>query len=241
VADIVIVGGGVIGASIAYHLATAGASGVVLVERGAICSGETSKSGGFVQTHWDTLAEVRLIAYSRAIFADWANRIGGDCGYVRGGYLHVTGVQREPDVRRVHQMLVDEGLESNWIERADLAKLRIDSSGVVSDPQRRTTRKLRVVTSRNQQVARIDYEDDREVHGELESAIVAQIDRLSSADRADDARHDVWTPGATEALAGVVQVDALQGDLGDLLGRAGHVAVAGAGRGPVQRQLDDHR
>jgi D-glycero-beta-D-manno-heptose-7-phosphate kinase len=65
--------------------------------------------------------------------------------------------------------------------RTDLAKLGIDSSGLVSDPQRRTTRKLRVVTSRNQQVARIDYEDDREVHGEIESAIVAQIDRLASS------------------------------------------------------------
>ena len=65
--------------------------------------------------------------------------------------------------------------------RAGLAKLGIDSSGLVSDPQRRTTRKLRVVTTRNQQVARIDYEDDREVHGELESAIVAQIDQLASS------------------------------------------------------------
>jgi sarcosine oxidase, subunit beta len=123
-ADIVIVGGGVIGASIAYHLAAAGARDVVLVERGTICAGETSKSGGFVQTHWDTLAEVRLIAFSRAIFHDWAKRIGGDCGFVRGGYLHVTGVEREPDVRRVHQMLVDDGLESHWLEPAELVKLQ---------------------------------------------------------------------------------------------------------------------
>ncbi len=122
--DIVIIGGGVIGASIAFHMGSKGARDVVLVERDRIGSGETSKSGGFVQTHWDTLAEVRLIARSREMFANWKDVVGGDCGFVRGGYLHVTGTDREPDVRRVHDMLIAEGLESHWIERDDLAKLQ---------------------------------------------------------------------------------------------------------------------
>jgi sarcosine oxidase subunit beta len=122
--EIVIVGGGVIGSSIAFHLATKGARDVVLLERDTIGSGETSKSGGFVQTHWDTLAEVRLIARSREMFASWRERVGGDCGFVRGGYLHVTGVVREPDVRRVHDMLVGEGLESHWLGPRELAEVQ---------------------------------------------------------------------------------------------------------------------
>jgi sarcosine oxidase subunit beta len=124
VPDIVIVGGGVIGSSIAYHLAARGARDVALLERDTICSGETSKSGGFVQTHWDTLAEVRLIARSREVFATWRDQIGGDCGFVQGGYLHVTGSEREADVRRVHDMLVAEGLESHWLDPLELAKLQ---------------------------------------------------------------------------------------------------------------------
>jgi len=71
--------------------------------------------------------------------------------------------------------------ETGGLIRAELAKLGIDSSGVVSDPERRTTRKLRVVTSRNQQVARIDYEDDREVHGKVEAAIVSRIEQVSAS------------------------------------------------------------
>ena len=71
--------------------------------------------------------------------------------------------------------------ETGGLIRAELAKLGIDSSGVVSDPERRTTRKLRVVTSRNQQVARIDYEDDREVHGNVEAAIVSRIEQVSAS------------------------------------------------------------
>jgi sarcosine oxidase, subunit beta len=124
VAEIVVVGGGVIGSSIAYHLAARGARDVALVERDAICSGETSKSGGFVQTHWDTLAEVRLIARSRDVFASWRDRIGGDCGFVQGGYLHVTGSEREAEVRRVHDMLVAEGLPSHWLDPLELAELQ---------------------------------------------------------------------------------------------------------------------
>jgi sarcosine oxidase, subunit beta len=123
-ADIVIIGGGVIGASIAFHLTRTGAKDVVLVEKGAIGSGETSKSGGFIQTHWDTLAEVRLIARSREMFASWSEIVGGDCGFVRGGYLHVTGSEREADVRRVHDMLIAEGLESHYLAPAECAEIQ---------------------------------------------------------------------------------------------------------------------
>jgi rfaE bifunctional protein kinase chain/domain len=65
--------------------------------------------------------------------------------------------------------------------RADLERLRIGTSGIVDDGQRRTTRKLRVVTSRNQQVARIDYEQDHEVHGDVEGALLARIAQLAAA------------------------------------------------------------
>ncbi|MFN0246209.1 MAG: NAD(P)/FAD-dependent oxidoreductase [Kofleriaceae bacterium] len=123
-ADIVIIGGGVIGASIAFHLGALGAKEVVLLERGAIGRGETHKSGGFVQTHWDLLAEVRLIARSREMFANWKDIVGGECGFVRGGYLHVTGTDREPDVRRVHDMLIADGLESHWIDHDDLLSIQ---------------------------------------------------------------------------------------------------------------------
>ena len=122
-ADIIIVGGGVIGASVAYHLRARGAE-VTLLEREAICSGETAKSGGFVQTHWDRITEIRMIAYSREVFQHWAERIGGDCGWQQKGYLHVTGKQREPTVRATHEMLLAEGLESHWLDPAQLQALQ---------------------------------------------------------------------------------------------------------------------
>ncbi len=121
-ADIVVIGGGVIGASTACHLASKGATRVVLVDKGAIGSGETHKSGGFIQTHWDHLGEVKLIAHAREIFQHWSDVVGGGCGWEQKGYLHVTGVEREPVVRRTHQMLLDLDLESQWLSPDELAK-----------------------------------------------------------------------------------------------------------------------
>ena len=64
--------------------------------------------------------------------------------------------------------------------RAQLERLGIGTSGIVVDGARRTTRKLRVVTTRNQQVARIDYESDTEVGGAIEAELVARIERLAA-------------------------------------------------------------
>jgi D-beta-D-heptose 7-phosphate kinase/D-beta-D-heptose 1-phosphate adenosyltransferase len=54
----------------------------------------------------------------------------------------------------------------------------IGTSGLVIDPSRRTTSKLRVVTTRNLQVARIDYESDHEVAGEVEELMISEVGRL---------------------------------------------------------------
>jgi D-glycero-beta-D-manno-heptose-7-phosphate kinase len=62
--------------------------------------------------------------------------------------------------------------------RQDLSARGIGSTGIVTAGDRCTTRKLRVVTTRNQQVARIDYETDREVSGPLEASLIARIEEL---------------------------------------------------------------
>lgn len=67
---------------------------------------------------------------------------------------------------------------------AEMAKRSIGTRGIVSDPGRCTTRKLRVVTTRNQQVARIDYEHDGEVEAEVEASVVRKIHELASSAQA---------------------------------------------------------
>jgi rfaE bifunctional protein kinase chain/domain len=59
----------------------------------------------------------------------------------------------------------------------ELSRIGISAHGLVQDPDRCTTRKLRVVTRRNQQVSRIDYETDGPLNGEVERGLVERLDR----------------------------------------------------------------
>jgi len=68
--------------------------------------------------------------------------------------------------------------------RAQLAAAGVGADGLVEDRARPTTEKVRVVTERNQQVARIDYERDTDAGGDVERAIVAQIARLAGGAQA---------------------------------------------------------
>lgn len=63
--------------------------------------------------------------------------------------------------------------------REQLAAVGIGSSGLIEDPARPTVEKVRVVTGRNQQVARIDYEDDADASGEVERGILAAAERAA--------------------------------------------------------------
>ena len=65
--------------------------------------------------------------------------------------------------------------------RGELGKLQIGTSGIVADRGRCTTRKMRVVTTRNQQVARVDYESDAEASGAAEDALVARVKTLAAS------------------------------------------------------------
>ena len=68
--------------------------------------------------------------------------------------------------------------------RAQLAAAGVAVDGLVEDATRPTTEKVRVVTERNQQVARIDYERDADAGGDVERAIVAQVARLAAGAKA---------------------------------------------------------
>ncbi len=58
----------------------------------------------------------------------------------------------------------------------ELAAKGIHSTGLITDPARKTTTKMRVVTTRNQQVARVDYESDHEAGPAIEEALAAQVE-----------------------------------------------------------------
>ncbi|GGY85620.1 FAD-dependent oxidoreductase [Streptomyces olivaceoviridis] len=86
-AEVVVVGGGVMGTSIAWHLARAGVRDVVLVERDELAAGSTSKAAGGVRAQFSDELNIRLGARSLEAFGRFAAEVGQDIGLHRVGYL----------------------------------------------------------------------------------------------------------------------------------------------------------
>ncbi|KUN31767.1 sarcosine oxidase subunit beta [Streptomyces corchorusii] len=94
-AEVVIVGGGVVGTSIAWHLARAGVRDVVLVERDELAAGSTSKAAGGVRAQFSDELNIRLGARSLEAFGRFEEEVGQDIGLHRVGYLFLLSTPEQ--------------------------------------------------------------------------------------------------------------------------------------------------
>ncbi|MBN3849299.1 FAD-binding oxidoreductase [Paraburkholderia sp. Ac-20342] len=88
--DFVVIGAGVIGASVAHHLASLGAQSVLVLEQGTIGAGTTSQSSGLLRTHYSVRQNVELARASWSAFNHFAEYVGDEeasCGLVKCGYM----------------------------------------------------------------------------------------------------------------------------------------------------------
>ena len=88
--DAIVIGAGVIGVSIAYHLAALGARDVVVLDRGQVGSGTSSQSSGILRTHYSVPENVELARRSWQVFDAFAAYLEDDeasAGLVKCGYL----------------------------------------------------------------------------------------------------------------------------------------------------------
>jgi glycine/D-amino acid oxidase-like deaminating enzyme len=87
-ADVVIVGGGIVGSSIAYHLTASGCRNVLVIEReSAQGKGSTGKSMGGVRAQFSTPVSIQMSLYSIPFYASFEERLGHPCDYRPQGYL----------------------------------------------------------------------------------------------------------------------------------------------------------
>lgn len=122
-ADVIVVGAGVQGASLAFHLARRGAK-VLVLERGTIAAGATGRSSGFVRMHYDLESESRLAWASFPYFLDWPSLVGaGDCGFVRTGFLQLVPETIADSLRDNVEMQRRLGIDTRVVGPADVAAL----------------------------------------------------------------------------------------------------------------------
>ena len=94
-AEIVIVGGGVVGLAIAYYLAKRGLTDVVVLERGYLAEGASGRNGGGVRQQWATEVNIRLMQESVALCRRFAVDVGVNVWFRQGGYLFLARSAKE--------------------------------------------------------------------------------------------------------------------------------------------------
>lgn len=89
-ADVVIVGGGIMGLSLAYHLAKLGEKKIVVLEQSYLCSGASGRNGGGVRAQWSSELNIRLMRESIRLCESFATEMGINVWFRQGGYLFLA-------------------------------------------------------------------------------------------------------------------------------------------------------
>ena len=122
-ADVVIVGGGVMGCSILYHLARLGITNSVLLEMDTLGAGSTGRSQAICRMHYSNPETASMAWESLKVFSNFNDAVGGSSGFVRTGYLVVVEDVDRPGLERNVAMQQGLGINTGLVAHDDLKDL----------------------------------------------------------------------------------------------------------------------
>jgi sarcosine oxidase subunit beta len=120
--DAIVIGAGVIGASIAHNLSQRGLK-VLILERQSVATGATGASSGLVRMHYDIEVDAALAWQSFYFFRNWRERIGGECGFKRTGFLQIVPPDKNDQLRGNVEMQKRLGILTDVVTAADVGRL----------------------------------------------------------------------------------------------------------------------
>ncbi len=212
-ADVVIVGGGVTGVSIAYHLGRLGVRNIVILERRFLGAGGTGRSVGIVRQLYPTPETTQMVLRSLSIFQSFGDSVGGHAGYVGCGVLIGVSPAMRPRLEKTLRLQRELGVSAEVLEPSDVARVdpRIDTTGlgaVLHEPESGygdpvgvtagyadAARRLGVAIEQGVEVTRIVTE-----HARVTGVVTAAGDRIDAPVVVNAA--GLWSP-AVAKLAGV--------------------------------------
>lgn len=123
-ADVVVVGAGLFGASVAYQLTRNGAGRVLLLDQGMPASGDSGRTVGMVRHHYSNDVTAKLAIRGGEIIRNWRDEVGiADAGFVRSGFLLAVPQERLDacigNVRRLQRL----GLDTRFVSTDEIADI----------------------------------------------------------------------------------------------------------------------
>jgi glycine/D-amino acid oxidase-like deaminating enzyme len=123
-ADVVVIGGGVTGCSIAYQLVQRGVRRVTVLEKRFLASGATGRSSACIRQHYSTPETCRMILRSLGFFETFAERTGGrDASFVRVGYLLGVGDELREPMKRSVALQQSVGIDTRLISPREMQEI----------------------------------------------------------------------------------------------------------------------
>lgn len=132
-ADLVIIGAGIMGLSIAYNLAKRGLTNIVVVDKSYLCGGASGRNGGGIRAQWSSEANVRLMQESIRMCKDFANELKINVWFRRGGYLFLARTEEKRKALEASAKIQNEcGLRTEVLTGAEAQKIvpELDTDGI---------------------------------------------------------------------------------------------------------------
>jgi len=123
-ADVAVIGGGCMGASIAYNLKRRGMDKVMLLEKRFIGSGATGRSAGVVRQHYSTEFMVRMASRSLKTIRNFQEELGADSGYRRTGLIVAVGEEGIDPLKQTVAMQTALGVDTKVFSPSELRQVQ---------------------------------------------------------------------------------------------------------------------
>ncbi len=121
-ADVVVIGGGIMGCSTAFQLAKRGLD-VVLLEKDSIGTGSTGRSSAIIRQHYSNELTARMALHSLRVFQRFDDEVGGECGFQQTGWLGLAGATHRKGIEANVALQQGVGIDTRIISSDELAEI----------------------------------------------------------------------------------------------------------------------
>lgn len=128
-ADVVVIGGGIMGTSTAFRLAERGLK-VTLVEKGHLASGSSGKSSAIIRQHYSNEATARMALYSLRVFQNFVELVGDECGFKPVGFVVLAAAKDRGGLAANVALQQSVGIQTRLLSSGELGEVAPGIAGV---------------------------------------------------------------------------------------------------------------